>query len=101
MRSVGSSWRECKRFHSSSCSLLAQTSASRSSGTCEIATSQSEPTTNFFFSQSFFWKFSSCARKSMTLPAIRLITLILDRYCSTLGAVSFSTSSRCITSFLM
>ena len=37
---------------------------------------------------------------SMTLPAIRRITLIFDRYCSTRGAVSLSMSSRCITSFL-
>ena len=57
-------------------------------------------TTNFFFSHSFFWKSSSWARKSMILPAIRRITLIFDRYCSTRGAVSLSISSRCITSFL-
>ena len=34
-------------------------------------------TTNFFFSHSFFWKSSSWARKSMILPAMRRMTLIL------------------------
>ena len=38
---------------------------------------------------------------AMIFPAIRRMTLIFDRYCSTRGAVSFSMSSRCITSFLM
>ena len=66
-------------IHSSICALFPMISGQKDSSILSSVTHQFVSTTNFFFSHSFFWKFSIWARKSMMILPTRLTAFTLAR----------------------